>query len=68
MQCAANALPKLFNIDKRQKPMLVDVLQTLLVSDSSTMVLGSAISAFCEICPNEFDLLHSSLRKVSSIS
>jgi AP-3 complex subunit beta len=35
-----------------------------LLKDASTMVLGSAVAAFQEVCPNDFPLLHRCYRKL----
>jgi AP-3 complex subunit beta len=62
-KCAANALPKIFAFDPEQVEHLKQLIDKLL-KDSSTMVLGSAITAFNEICPTDYTLLHSSYRKI----
>jgi AP-3 complex subunit beta len=62
-KCAANALPKIFAFDPDQVDHLKQLIDKLL-KDSSTMVLGSAITAFNEICPTDNSLLHSSYRKI----
>lgn len=62
-KCAANALPKIYNIDKDQLDNLKQIIEKLL-KDTSTMVLGSAVAAFNEICPTSYDLLHRSYRKL----
>jgi hypothetical protein len=50
--------------DESQAEQLVDIITTLLEEDGSTMVLTSAMIAFCEICPQRLDLLHGCYRKV----
>jgi vesicle coat complex subunit len=62
-KCAAIALPKLFSFDPQQLDLLEEILAQLL-QDSSTMVLGSSIAAFNEICPNNFKVIHPSYRKL----
>jgi Adaptin N terminal region len=63
-KCAANALAKLSpRCDAMQKDMLLQILQELLNKDTSTMVLTSALIAFCELCPQRLELLHGSFRK-----
>ncbi len=62
-KCAANALPKIFNIDAEQLVHLKQILEKLL-KDSSTMVLGSAVTAFNEICPTSYEILHRNYRKL----
>lgn len=62
-KCAAIALPKIYNIDKDQLDNLKQIIEKLL-KDTSTMVLGSAVAAFNEICPTSYDLIHRSYRKL----
>jgi AP-3 complex subunit beta len=62
-KCAATALPKIFSLDPEQLSNLKLILDKLL-KDSSTMVLGSAIAAFNEVCPNSYEILHKSYRKL----
>ena len=64
-KCAAVALTKIFNSDLNgdQTAQLLSLLEKLL-EDSSTMVLGSALSAFNEICPQNYDLIHKCYRKL----
>ena len=68
-KCAANALGKLHPRccevgDLVQAEQLVGIVTKLLEEDGSTMVLTSAMIAFCEICPQRLDLLHGCFRKV----
>jgi AP-3 complex subunit beta len=62
-KCAANAIPKIFTMDAEQLDHLKQILE-LLLKDSSTMVLGSAIAAFNEVCPTDYALLHQNFRKL----
>ena len=62
-KCAATALTKIYALDIEQLGALKQILEKLL-KDSSTMVLGSAIAAFNEICPTSYDLLHRNYRKI----
>lgn len=62
-KCAANALVKIYLLDKEQLESLKQILSSLL-KDSSTMVLGSAVAAFNEICPTAYDVLHRNYRKL----
>eukprot|EP00613_Pedinella_sp_CCMP2098_P062861 CAMPEP_0171985902 /NCGR_PEP_ID=MMETSP0993-20121228/274595_1 /TAXON_ID=483369 /ORGANISM="non described non described, Strain CCMP2098" /LENGTH=1194 /DNA_ID=CAMNT_0012638793 /DNA_START=69 /DNA_END=3654 /DNA_ORIENTATION=- len=62
-KCAANAIPKIFRVDKEQLEPLVQILERLL-KDSSCLVLGSAISAFNEVCPENWPVLHPCFRKL----
>uniref|UniRef100_M4BK39 AP-3 complex subunit beta n=1 Tax=Hyaloperonospora arabidopsidis (strain Emoy2) TaxID=559515 RepID=M4BK39_HYAAE len=62
-KCATNAISKVFVVDPEQKDVLAEIIGTLL-HDSSTMVLGSAIQALSEVCPDRLDLLHGPFRKL----
>jgi AP-3 complex subunit beta len=62
-KCAATACCKIFILDPEQLPQLQQILEKLL-KDNSTMVLGSAIAAFNEICPTNYSLIHRSYRKI----
>jgi len=68
-KCAASAVEKLYPRcievgDGIQAEQLVTIVTNLLEEDGSTMVLTSAMIAFCEICPQRLDLLHGCYRKV----
>eukprot|EP00163_Fabomonas_tropica_P004369 TRINITY_DN1384_c0_g2_i1.p1 TRINITY_DN1384_c0_g2~~TRINITY_DN1384_c0_g2_i1.p1 ORF type:complete len:1061 (+),score=365.46 TRINITY_DN1384_c0_g2_i1:571-3753(+) len=60
---AAHALPKIYRLGPDRKEELVDCIESLL-KDKSTMVLGSVIAAYNEICPERYDLLHQHYRKL----
>ena len=62
-KCAANAIPKIYYLDPSKLDHLKGLLETLL-KDNSTMVLGSALAAFNEVCPAAFELLHPIFRKI----
>ncbi len=65
-KCASNALAKLVpRCDDMQRQMMLQLLkEEILDKESSTMVLTSSLVAFCELCPNQLELLHSSYRKI----
>ncbi|KAF4526220.1 hypothetical protein B566_EDAN001905 [Ephemera danica] len=63
---AAHAIPKLYSLDQEQKEELIQVLEKLL-SDKTTLVVGSAVMAFEEICPQRADLVHKNFRKFCSL-
>jgi len=65
-KCASNALAKLTpRCDEMQKDMMLQLLkEEILDKESSTMVLTSALVAFCELCPDRLELLHTSYRKI----
>ncbi|KAF4040296.1 Clathrin-adaptor complex-3 beta-1 subunit C-terminal [Phytophthora infestans] len=62
-KCATNAISKVFVLDPEQKDVLAEIIGELL-NDSSTMVLGSAVQALNEVCPDRLDLLHGPFRKL----
>ncbi|KAI9910891.1 hypothetical protein PsorP6_011123 [Peronosclerospora sorghi] len=62
-KCATNAISKVFVVDPDQEHVLAEILATLL-NDASTMVLGSAVQALSEVCPDRMDLLHRPFRKL----
>ncbi|XP_059480112.1 AP-3 complex subunit beta-2 isoform X2 [Neocloeon triangulifer] len=63
---AAHAIPKLYSLDQDQKEELIQVLEKLL-SDKTTLVVGSAVMAFEEVCPDRIDLIHKNFRKLCSL-
>ncbi|CAH0478516.1 unnamed protein product [Peronospora belbahrii] len=62
-KCATNAISKVFVVDPAQKDVLAEIIGVLL-TDSSTMVLGSAVQALSEVCPDRLNLLHRPYRKL----
>ncbi|KAL7036751.1 hypothetical protein ACKWTF_008930 [Chironomus riparius] len=63
---AAHAIPKLYNLDPEQKEELITVIEKLL-SDRTTLVVGSAVMAFEEVCPERIDLIHKNYRKLCNL-
>lgn len=63
---AAHAIPKLYSLDPEQKEELVHVIEKLL-SDRTTLVVGSAVMAFEEVCPERIDLIHKNYRKLCDL-
>ncbi|EGI65728.1 AP-3 complex subunit beta-2 [Acromyrmex echinatior] len=63
---AAHAIPKLYSLDHEQKEELIGVLEKLL-SDKTTLVVGSAVMAFEEVCPERIDLIHKNYRKLCNL-
>ncbi|EFO26671.1 hypothetical protein LOAG_01807 [Loa loa] len=54
---AAHAIPKLYSLEENLQPELIECIDYLL-GDKRTLVLGSAVYAYEETCPDRFDLLH----------
>lgn len=50
-------------MDLNLKDELKNVIEKLL-SDTNTMVLGAAVFAFNEVCPNNWELIHPNYRKL----
>ncbi|XP_037079170.1 AP-3 complex subunit beta-2-like [Pollicipes pollicipes] len=63
---AAHAIPKLYSLDPEQKEELVTVIEKLL-ADRTTLVVGSAVMAFEEVCPERIDLVHKNFRKLCNV-
>ncbi|XP_032671676.1 AP-3 complex subunit beta-2 isoform X2 [Odontomachus brunneus] len=63
---AAHAIPKLYSLEPEQKEELISVLEKLL-SDKTTLVVGSAVMAFEEVCPERIDLIHKNYRKLCNL-
>lgn len=62
----AHAIPKLYSLDEEQKSDLIEVIEKLL-SDKTTLVVGSAVMAFEEVCPERVDLIHKNYRKLCNL-
>lgn len=63
---SAHAIPKLYTLDPEQKEELMMVIEKLL-SDKTTLVVGSAVMAFEEVCPERIDLIHKNYRKLCNL-
>lgn len=62
-KAAALAIPKCYRLDPGTLPQVIDYLSTLL-GDSQYFVVGPAISAFLEVCPDRIDLIHKNYRSL----
>lgn len=62
-KASAHAIPKLFSMDPSNKEALVELIDRLL-SDRSTLVVGSAAAAFNEVCPDQYELVHPHFRRL----
>ncbi|XP_062926968.1 AP-3 complex subunit beta-2 isoform X3 [Mobula hypostoma] len=63
---AAHAIPKLYSLDQDQKEQLIEVIEKLL-ADKTTLVAGSVVMAFEEVCPERIDLIHKNYRKLCNL-
>ncbi|PXF48835.1 AP-3 complex subunit beta-1 [Gracilariopsis chorda] len=61
-KAAAHAISKVCALDVTSKEMLLDPLKDLL-SDLSPQVIGSAVAAYEEVCPYDWDLIHPHYRR-----
>ena len=60
-KAAALAIPKCYNLDPNTLPQLLDYLSALL-GDKQYFVVGPAVTAFLEVCPDRIDLIHKHYR------
>lgn len=56
-KAAALAIPKCYRLDPNTLPQLREYL-SILLGDKQYFVVGSAVTAFLEVCPERIDLLH----------
>jgi AP-3 complex subunit beta len=62
-RAAALAIPKCYRLDPNTEPQLLEYLSTLL-GDKQYFVVGAAVAAFLELCPERLDLLHPHYRSL----
>ena len=62
-KAAALAIPKCYRLEPSTIPQLLECLSTLL-GDRQYYVVGSAVTAFLEICPDRIDLIHKHYRSL----
>ena len=60
-KAAALAIPKCYRLDPNTLPQLLDYVSSLL-GDKQYYVVGPAVTAFLEICPDRIDLIHKHYR------
>ncbi|XP_048449794.1 AP-3 complex subunit beta-1 [Rhincodon typus] len=63
---AAHAIQKLYSLDAEQKEPLIEIIEKLL-KDKSTLVAGSVVMSFEEVCPERIDLIHKNYRKLCNL-
>ena len=56
-KAAALAIPKCYKLDPNTLPQLLEYL-SLLLGDKQYFVVGPAVNAFLEVCPDRIDLIH----------
>ncbi|ETI21305.1 hypothetical protein G647_07651 [Cladophialophora carrionii CBS 160.54] len=62
-KAAALAIPKCYNLDPNSLPQLLDYI-SILLGDKQYYVVGPAVQAFLEICPDRTDLIHPHYRSL----
>ncbi|XP_010531889.1 PREDICTED: AP3-complex subunit beta-A [Tarenaya hassleriana] len=66
-KCAANALPKLHDLQLEEHAPAIEELVGILLNDHSPGVVGAAAAAFSSVCPNNFELIRRNYRKLCEI-
>lgn len=62
-KAAALAIPKCFRLDPNTQPQLLEYIATLL-GDRQYFVVGPAVMAFLDVCPDRIDLVHKHYRSL----
>lgn len=62
-KAAALAIPKCYRLDPNTLPQLLEYL-SILLGDKQYYVVGSAIMAYLEVCPDRIDLIHKHYRGI----
>ncbi|KAI9880604.1 MAG: AP-3 complex subunit beta [Pleopsidium flavum] len=62
-KAAALAIPKCYRLDPKTLPQLIEYL-SILLGDKQYYVVGSAVTAFLEVCPDRIDLIHKHYRGI----
>lgn len=62
-KAAALAIPKCYRLEPNTLSQLISYLSTL-IGDSQYFVVGPAIAAFLEVCPDRIDLIHKHYRSL----
>jgi vesicle coat complex subunit len=60
-KAAALAIPRCYALDPNTLPQLLDFISAL-IGDKQYFVVGPAVQAFLEICPDRIDMLHKHFR------
>ncbi|KAL8870370.1 MAG: hypothetical protein Q9174_003569, partial [Haloplaca sp. 1 TL-2023] len=62
-KAAALAIPKCYRLNPDTMPQLLDYL-SILLGDKQYYVVGSAVTAYLELCPDRIDLVHKHYRSL----
>eukprot|EP01018_Ginkgo_biloba_P021382 Gb_19472 [translate_table: standard] len=63
-RCAANAIPKLYDLDREQHNTALEELVGVLFNDNSAAVVGAAAAAFNAVCPDNLSLVGSNFKRL----
>jgi len=63
-RAAALAIPKCYHLDPNTLPLLTEQL-SILLGDKQYYVVGAAVQAFLDLCPERFDLIHPHYRSLA---
>lgn len=62
-KAAALAIPKCYRLDPNTLPQLLEYV-SILLGDKQYYVVGSAVMAYLEVCPDRIDLIHKHYRGI----
>lgn len=62
-KAAALAIPKCYRLDPNTLPQVLEYL-SILLGDKQYYVVGSAVMAYLEVCPDRIDLIHKHFRGI----
>ncbi|XP_077239011.1 protein affected trafficking 2 [Tasmannia lanceolata] len=63
-KCAANALPKLYDLHQEENVSAIEELVGVLLNDNSPGVVGAAAAAFNSVCPNNLSLIGRNFKRL----
>ncbi|KAL5710774.1 hypothetical protein ACHQM5_021299 [Ranunculus cassubicifolius] len=63
-KCAANALPKLYDLQQEENASALEEIVCILLRDHSPGVVGAAAAAFNSICPNNLLLIGRNFKRL----
>ncbi|GFY82172.1 protein affected trafficking 2 [Actinidia rufa] len=63
-KCAANALPKLYDLHLEENTTTIEEIVGILLNDNSPGVVGAAAAAFASVCPNNLSLIERNYRRL----
>lgn len=66
-KCAANALPKLYDLRQEENIITLEEIVGILLNDHSPVVVGAAAAALAFVCPNNLSLIGRNYRRLCEI-